>query len=150
MSIIKKKIYIIAIFLLLTSAPSNAEEMKKIGKFKDWQTMILVQPTGTVCFAQSSPVLQAPKSNKRPKKKEAFSGGGGPGKKIRKRKKRKRKGEKGRKGKRKGGRGKKKGGKGKKKGEKGRKKGEKGRKKGEKGRKKVIEDYVSFCICTNL
>ena len=27
--------------------------------------MVLVEPTGTVCFAQSSPVLQAPKSNKR-------------------------------------------------------------------------------------
>ena len=27
--------------------------------------MILVEPNGTVCFAQSSPVLQAPKSNKR-------------------------------------------------------------------------------------
>ena len=27
--------------------------------------MVIVEPTGTVCFAQSSPVLQAPKSNKR-------------------------------------------------------------------------------------
>ena len=27
--------------------------------------MVLTGPTGTVCFAQSSPVLQAPKSNKR-------------------------------------------------------------------------------------
>ena len=45
--------------------PSKAEELKKIGKFKDWQTMVLVEPSGKVCFAQSSPVLQAPKSNKR-------------------------------------------------------------------------------------
>ena len=27
--------------------------------------MVFVEPAGTVCFAQSSPVLQAPKSNKR-------------------------------------------------------------------------------------
>ena len=65
MSIIKKKIILISIFTLLTLAPSKAEELKKIGKFKDWQTMVLIEPTGTVCFAQSSPVLQAPKSNKR-------------------------------------------------------------------------------------
>ena len=65
MSIIKKKIILISIFTLLTLAPSKAEELKKIGKFKDWQTIVLVEPNGTVCFAQSSPVLQAPKSNKR-------------------------------------------------------------------------------------
>ena len=49
----------------MTLVSSTAEELKKIGKFKDWQTMVLVDTTGTVCFAQSSPVLQAPKSNKR-------------------------------------------------------------------------------------
>ena len=65
MSIIKKNLILISIFTLLTLATSKAEELKKIGKFKDWQTMVLVEPTGTVCFAQSSPVLQAPKSNKR-------------------------------------------------------------------------------------
>jgi len=65
MSIIKKKLILISIFTLLTLAPSKAEELKKIGKFKDWQTIVLIEPTGTVCFAQSSPVLQAPKSNKR-------------------------------------------------------------------------------------
>ena len=65
MSIIKKSLILISIFTFLTLAPSKAEELKKIGKFKDWQTMVLVEPTGTVCFAQSSPVLQAPKSNKR-------------------------------------------------------------------------------------
>ena len=65
MSIIKKNLILVSIFTLLTLAPSNAEELKKIGKFKDWQAIVLVEPTGTVCFAQSSPVLQAPKSNKR-------------------------------------------------------------------------------------
>jgi len=65
MSIIKKNLILISIFILLTLAPSKAEELKKIGKFKDWQTIVMIEPAGTVCFAQSSPVLQSPKSNKR-------------------------------------------------------------------------------------
>ena len=65
MSIIKKKLAVFFIFILFSFLPSKAAELKEIGKFKDWQTMVLVEPTGTVCFAQSSPVLQAPKSNKR-------------------------------------------------------------------------------------
>ena len=65
MSMIKKKLAVFFILILFTLFPSKAEELKKIGKFKDWQTMVLVEPTGAVCFAQSSPVLQAPKTNKR-------------------------------------------------------------------------------------
>ena len=65
MSIIKKNLILILFFSLLTLVSSKADELKKIGKFKDWQTMVLVEPSGKVCFAQSSPVLQAPKSNKR-------------------------------------------------------------------------------------
>ena len=61
-----KKYYIyISLVILLIITPLKAEELKEIGKYKDWQTMILMEPTGTVCFAQSSPILQAPKSNKR-------------------------------------------------------------------------------------
>ena len=63
MSLTKK--IILLIFILFFGNQAIAEELKKIGKFKDWQTMVLVEPTGAVCFAQSSPVLQAPKSNKR-------------------------------------------------------------------------------------
>ena len=65
MSLIKKNSILILIFSLFALVPLEAEELKKIGKFKDWQTMVLVETAGTVCFAQSSPVLQAPKSNKR-------------------------------------------------------------------------------------
>ena len=43
----------------------NAEEVKKIGKYKDWESMVVTEASGKVCFAQSSPILQAPKSNKR-------------------------------------------------------------------------------------
>ena len=62
---IKKNLIIILFFTMIFLVPSKAEELKKIGKFKDWQTMVLVESSGKVCFAQSSPVLQAPKSNKR-------------------------------------------------------------------------------------
>ena len=62
---IKKLLISISLLLLFSFIPLKAEELKEIGKFKDWQTMVLIEPTGTVCFAQSSPVLQAPKSNKR-------------------------------------------------------------------------------------
>ena len=43
----------------------SAEEVKKIGKYKDWESMVVTEAAGKVCFAQSSPILQAPKSNKR-------------------------------------------------------------------------------------
>ena len=65
MSLIKRNIIVFLTFAFLTVLPVKAEELKEVGKFKDWQTMVLVESTGTVCFAQSSPVLQAPKSNKR-------------------------------------------------------------------------------------
>ena len=63
MSLIKK-IFYITLFLFI-GFNVTAEEVKKIGKFKDWETMVLVKDTGVVCFAQSKPVLQAPKTSKR-------------------------------------------------------------------------------------
>ena len=65
MSIIKKIIIIFPIFFLSFLTQSSADEIKKIGKFKDWEAMVVTEATGKVCFAQSSPILQAPKSNKR-------------------------------------------------------------------------------------
>ena len=63
MSIIKNFIIIILVSLFAVSA--NSQEVKKVGKFKDWETMVITEQTGKVCFAQSAPVLQAPKSNLR-------------------------------------------------------------------------------------
>ncbi len=63
MSLIKKTLYLIIFFLFTLNASS--EEVKKVGKFKDWEAMVLVSDAGIVCFAQSKPVLQAPKTNKR-------------------------------------------------------------------------------------
>ena len=62
---IKKYFICFSTIFLFVLSPLKAEELKEIGKYKDWRTMVLVEPTGKVCFAQSSPVLQAPKSNKR-------------------------------------------------------------------------------------
>ena len=41
------------------------QDLKKVGKFKDWEVMVMSEASGKVCFAQSIPVLQAPKKNKR-------------------------------------------------------------------------------------
>ena len=63
MSIIKK--LIIIVFLTSFSNLLNAEEVKKLGKHKDWETYVVNGATGKVCFAQSKPVLQAPKKSSR-------------------------------------------------------------------------------------
>jgi len=63
MSIIKN--FIIIIFISWFSVSANSQEVKKVGKFKDWETMVITEQTGKVCFAQSVPVLQSPKSNLR-------------------------------------------------------------------------------------
>ena len=63
MSIIKS---LIVIFFLTTFiSQTNAEEVKKMGKHKDWETYVINSDTGKVCFTQSKPVLQAPKKNPR-------------------------------------------------------------------------------------
>ena len=61
MSIIKYSIIIL--FFIYSS--SFAEEVKKIGKFKDWETIILNNNSEVICFAQTKPILQSPKSKKR-------------------------------------------------------------------------------------
>ena len=65
MSIIKKILIILPIIFITWCFQLSAEEIKKIGKFKDWEAMVVSEATGKVCFAQSLPILQAPKSNKR-------------------------------------------------------------------------------------
>ena len=57
--------FIILIFFSILNSLVIAEEVKKIGKFKDWETMVIKNNSKFVCFAQSKPVLQSPKSYKR-------------------------------------------------------------------------------------
>tara|TARA_B110000090_G_scaffold4749_1_gene4947 strand:+ start:247 stop:753 length:507 start_codon:yes stop_codon:yes gene_type:complete len=63
MSIIKKFIFII--FLATFANQVNAEEVKKMGTHKDWETYVINNEQGKVCFTQSKPVLQSPKNNTR-------------------------------------------------------------------------------------
>ena len=65
MPIIRKIVFISIIFTLSLVSQSLSQEIKKIGKFKDWETMTLNEAGEKVCFAQTKPILQAPKSNKR-------------------------------------------------------------------------------------
>ena len=65
MSIIKKTLFLSLIILIITLSKTYAQDLKKIGKFKDWDVMVMTEASGKVCFAQSTPVLQAPKKNKR-------------------------------------------------------------------------------------
>ena len=63
MSVIKKAIFLLILTMSFTS--SNAQEIKKIGKFKDWETIVVTDESAKLCFAQSKPVLQSPKNNVR-------------------------------------------------------------------------------------
>ena len=63
MSIIKKFIFIACLTTFANQV--NAEEVKKMGTHKDWETYIINTEKGKVCFAQSKPVLQAPKTSSR-------------------------------------------------------------------------------------
>ena len=65
MSIIKKTLFLSLIILIIPLSKTYAQDLKKIGKFKDWDVMVMSEDSGKVCFAQSTPVLQAPKKNKR-------------------------------------------------------------------------------------
>ena len=65
MSIIKKITILLGIFFISGLAQVSAQEIKKIGKYKDWEAMVVSDADGKVCFAQSLPILQAPKTNKR-------------------------------------------------------------------------------------
>ena len=56
---------IILIFFSIFHSQAIAGEVKRIGKFKDWETMVIKNDSELVCFAQSKPVLQSPKKNSR-------------------------------------------------------------------------------------
>jgi len=64
MSNLNKTIFSLLITIFLTNL-ANAEDLKSIGKFKDWESFVLSQNGNKVCFAQSVPVVRAPKKLKR-------------------------------------------------------------------------------------
>ena len=65
MSIINRTIIFFIIIFIFSIKYVSAEELIKIGKFKDWETLVLIKDSGLTCFVQTKPVLQSPKTNKR-------------------------------------------------------------------------------------
>ena len=65
MSIIYRIFIFFFSIIIFSTTFAYAEELKKIGKFKDWETLVLIKDSGLTCFAQTKPVLQSPKTNKR-------------------------------------------------------------------------------------
>ena len=63
MSLINK--ITVLLFCLLIVSEASAQEIKKVGKFKDWETIVVTDESAKLCFAQSKPVLQSPKNNVR-------------------------------------------------------------------------------------
>jgi len=57
--------FIVIVFVTAFISQAKAEEVKKMGTHKDWETYVINTEQGKVCFTQSKPVLQAPKSNLR-------------------------------------------------------------------------------------
>ncbi len=65
MPITRKTLLLSLFFIFFSITKTFGEDLKKIGKYKDWETMVLAETSGKVCFAQSSPILQSPKTSKR-------------------------------------------------------------------------------------
>ena len=61
MSLINK--ITVLLFCLFIVSEASAQEIKKVGKFKDWESIVVTDGSKKLCFAQSKPVLQSPKKN---------------------------------------------------------------------------------------
>ena len=60
-----KKNLLIILLSLICSISYGEENLKSIGKFKDWESFVLSQNGNKICFAQSIPIVRAPKKLKR-------------------------------------------------------------------------------------
>ena len=60
---IKKNLYII-LFVIIFSYANAEDNLKSVGKFKDWEAFILSKDGSKICFAQSIPVVRSPKKLK--------------------------------------------------------------------------------------
>ena len=61
---LRKFLYII-LFSFISNILNAEENLKSIGKFKDWESFVLSKEGNKICFAQSIPVVRAPKKLKR-------------------------------------------------------------------------------------
>ena len=62
---IKSLLFISLILILISFSARSAEDLKSIGKFKNWETLTVTEDNNKVCFAQSIPILRAPKNFER-------------------------------------------------------------------------------------
>ena len=60
-----KKTILSALFIVIFTDFAKANELKSLGKFKDWESFVISQEGNKVCFAQSIPIVRAPKKLKR-------------------------------------------------------------------------------------
>ena len=60
-----KKILILSLFYFTFGTISAEENLKSVGKFKDWESFVLSKEGVKTCFAQSVPIVRAPKKLKR-------------------------------------------------------------------------------------
>ena len=58
-------LYISFIIILISFAARSAEDLKSVGKYKDWETFTVTENNSKICFAQSIPILRAPKKFER-------------------------------------------------------------------------------------
>ncbi|HJO76346.1 MAG TPA: hypothetical protein QF658_02180, partial [Pelagibacteraceae bacterium] len=58
-------LYISFIIILISFSARSAEDLKSVGKFKDWEAFTVSENNNKICFAQSIPILRAPKKFKR-------------------------------------------------------------------------------------
>ena len=56
-----KKILILFLFCFTFEKLSAEENLKSLGKFKDWESFVLLKDSTKICFAQSIPIVRAPK-----------------------------------------------------------------------------------------
>jgi len=60
-----KKITLIFLATIFLTNSGYTQDLKSTGKFKDWESFILTQDGSKICFAQSVPVIRAPKKLRR-------------------------------------------------------------------------------------
>ena len=56
-----KKIILLLLLSSICSVSYGEENVKSLGKFKDWESFVLSQDGNKICFAQSIPIVRAPK-----------------------------------------------------------------------------------------
>ena len=65
MNNLNKIIFSLLMTIFLSNFANAEENLQKLGKFKDWESFVLVQGESKVCYAQSIPIVRAPKKLKR-------------------------------------------------------------------------------------